>query len=138
MSELPRVKVVNPGVSWRGTEYYINDQKIGRVRAVDFRVAVDEVPTFVFETLGAPDIDISGGIRFSFTPQTVTEAVKVLRNELLQQGDLYDGFLASMRSTIHEAEKWHNHGWLENSYDEKREDLERLAECMLKRLAGEE
>lgn len=100
MSDLPRVKVVNPGESWRGTEYYINDQKIECVRSVDFRVAVDEVPTFVFETMSAPDIDMPGDIRFSFTPQTVTEAVKVLRNELLKHGELYDGFLASIKSAL--------------------------------------
>lgn len=81
MSELPRVKVVNPGDGWLGTEYYINDQKIERVKAVDFRVAVDEVPTFTFETMGLPDIDMSGDVRFSFTPETVEEAKKVIEHE---------------------------------------------------------
>ncbi|MDO5540602.1 MAG: hypothetical protein Q4F83_11125 [Eubacteriales bacterium] len=106
MSNLPRVKVVNPGDDWLGTEYYINDQKIERVRAVDFRVAVDEVPIFVFETMGLPDIDMPGDIRFTFTPQTVTEAVKVLRNELLKHGDLYDGFLASIKLALNEAKSY--------------------------------
>lgn len=81
MSELPRVKVVNPGDSWIGTEYYINDKKIDRVKAVDFRVAVDEVPTFTFETIGSPDIDMPGDIRFSFTPQTIEEARKIIEHE---------------------------------------------------------
>lgn len=138
MSDLPRVKVVNPGEGYLGTKCYINDREIHRVRAVDFRVAVDEVPTFTFETMGAPDIDMPGDICFSFTPQTVTEAVVVLRNELLKHGDLYDGFLASMRSAIQDAEKWHKNDWLETSYDQKKENLERLAECMLKRLIGQE
>lgn len=81
MSELPRVKVVNPGDSWLGTEYCINNQKIDHVRSVDFRVAVDEVPTFTFEPMGLPDIDMPGDIRFSFTPKTVEEAKKVLEHE---------------------------------------------------------
>lgn len=85
MSELPRVKVVNPGEGWLGTEYYINDQKIERVKAVDFRVAVDEVPTFTFETMGVPDIDMSGNIRFSFTPQTIEEARKIIEHETKNQ-----------------------------------------------------
>lgn len=103
MSKLPRVKVVNPvGNGPLGTEYYIDGQRISRVLSVNFQVAVDEIPTFTFETLGAPEIDMQGDVQFSFTPQTVTEAVKVLRNELLKHGELYNGFLASVRSTIKE------------------------------------
>ena len=68
---IPRVKVVNPNESWPGTEYYIDGKKISNVRSVDFRVAVDEVPKFTFETLGLPEIDMSGDIQFSFTPETV-------------------------------------------------------------------
>lgn len=211
MSELPRVKVVNPKDSWIGTEYYINGQKIERVRAVDFRVAVDEVPTFTFETIGAPDIDMPGDIQFSFTPQTIDEARKiiehknrnkhrvdlelhhngitaridgeyvpdcgwiepdneesieqiekmkfipsdyvmhymldgiqvdlseytrfamiVLQNELLKQGDFYDGFLASMRSAIDDK------FWDSRTHDIRDEDFDEAAELMLKRIIGEE
>lgn len=82
MSELSRVKVVNQGDSWQGTELYINDNKIECVKSVDFRVAVDEVPTFTFETDGAPEIDMPGDIQFSFTPQTIEEARKVIEHEM--------------------------------------------------------
>lgn len=47
---MSRIKVVNPNESWMGTEYYIDGKKINNVRSVDFRVAVDEVPCFAFET----------------------------------------------------------------------------------------
>ncbi len=33
-------------------------------------------------------------------PENVTEAVKILRNELLKHGDLYDGFTASIASAL--------------------------------------
>lgn len=102
MSELQRVKVVNPGDDWIGTQYYINDKKIKHVKSVDFRVAVDEVPTFTFETMGLPDIDMSGDIRFSFTTETVTDAVKVIRNELLKHGEFYSGFWKSIASSVEE------------------------------------
>lgn len=102
MSDLPRVKIVNPGDGWLGTECYINDQKIERVRAVDFRVAVDEVPTFTFETVGTPDIDMPGDIRFSFTPKTVTDAIKVLLSELLKHSGWYNAFLACIESAVEE------------------------------------
>ena len=124
MNELPRVKVVNPGNNWMGTEYYIDGKKIEYVRAVDFRMAVDEVPTFAFETNDLPDIDMPGDIWFSFTPQTVTEAVKVLRNELLKHGDWYKGFLASIKSVLNEE-------WTCESGCN-------LEEAILKRIIGEE
>lgn len=212
--EIPRVKVVNPGDSWLGTEYYINDQKIERVKAVDFRVAVDEVPTFTFETQGAPEIDMSGDVQFSFTPQTIEEAKKiiehetksknrvdlelrkgcvaayidgeyipacekiepdnkecdehirkmefipnenvlfsqyvqadlsrytrfamiVLRNELLKHGDLYNGFLASMRSAI-DDKFWDSRSTVGPMCDIGGEDFDEAAELMLKRVIGEE
>lgn len=71
-------------------------------------------------------------------PQYTRFAMIVLRNELLKHGDLYDGFLASMRSAIEDAEKWHMNDWLETDYDKRKEDLDRLTECILKRIIGEE
>lgn len=102
MNELPRVKLVNPGDSWFGTECYINEKKIGRIKRVNFSVGVDEVPTFEFETIGFPDIDMSGRIILDCTPVNVIEAVKILRDELLKHGDLYDGFSDSISSALKE------------------------------------
>ena len=99
----PRVKVVNPNEGWMGTEYYIDGKKIERVKSVDFRVAVDEVPQFTFETMGLPDIDMSGDIRFKFTPETVQQASVVLRNELMTRGGLYHIFLGSMLSALDDS-----------------------------------
>lgn len=94
---LPRVKLRENRI---GTECYINDQKIERVTSVDFRAAVDEVSTFDFEMSGMPDIDMFGNIQFSFAPETVKEAIIVLRNELMKHGDLYNGFLSSIKSAL--------------------------------------
>lgn len=124
MSEFPRVKVVNKGESWLGTQCYINDKKIKKVKAVNFRVAVDEIPTFDFEMSGMPEIDMPGNIRFSFTPNTVEEAVEVLRNEILKHGDVYNGFLASIRSAIEDCKS--------EIYEDE------LAKYILKRIIGEE
>lgn len=125
MFELPRVKVINPGDSWRGTECYINDQKIECVRSVDFRVAVDEVPSFTFETMGFPNIDMpAGDIRFSFTPETVSDASWVLLNELLKHDGLYNGFMASIKSALDDVS---------NDECATRE----LAEHILERIVGE-
>ena len=99
---IPRVKVVNPNESWLGTEYYIDGKKVSNVQSVDFRVAVDEVPQFAFETLGLPEIDMAGDIQFNFTPETVQQAAVVLQNEfqnnMASRFALYD----SVRSVLYE------------------------------------
>ena len=132
---IPRVKVVNPNESWRGTECYIDGNKIQNVRSVDFRVAVDEVPQFTFETLGFPDIEMSGDVQFSFTPETVQQAAVVLRNELSKRGDLYDVLLASMRSAI-DDDFWNTRDRCGNELDIGKADFNEAAELMLNRLIG--
>lgn len=99
-NELQRVRVVNPNDSWLGTECYIDGKKINKVKRIDFSVGVEEVPTFTFETLGIPDIDMSGRAILDCNPINVTEAVKILRNELIKQEDLYEGFVASISSAL--------------------------------------
>ena len=100
-----RIKVVNPKDGWLGTEYYIGGQKIDSVKSVDFRVAVDEMPVFTFETIGLPDIDMSGDVFFSFTPDTVQQAVAVLQNEFKNNRDSRNALVASITSTLREMPK---------------------------------
>lgn len=99
---MQRIKIVDPEGGLAKTECYINDKKLDCVRSVDFHVGVGEIPTFTFETMGFPNIDALGMVRFDFTPETVQHAVEILRNELLKHGDLYNGFLASIKSSIDE------------------------------------
>ena len=101
-NELPRVRVVNPNDGWLGTEYYIDGKKIDKVKRIDFSVGVEEAPTFVFETMGIPDIDMLGRVIFDCKPENVTEAVQILRNELLKHKELYEGFSASITSALKE------------------------------------
>lgn len=132
---IPRVKVVNPNEGWMGTEYYIDGKKIENVKSVDFRVAVDEVPHFTFETMGLPDIDMSGDIRFKFTPETVQQASVVLRNELMTSGGLYHIFLGSMLSALDDS-FWDSRDRNGNDLDLGEEDFQEAAALMLNRLIG--
>ena len=131
----PRVKVVNPNEGWMGTEYYIDGKKNERVKSVDFRVAVDEVPHITFETMGLPDIDMSGDIRFKFTPETVQQASVVLRNELMTRGGLYHIFLGSMLSALDDS-FWDSRDRNGNDLDLGEEDFKEAAVLMLNRLIG--
>lgn len=134
-NSIPKVKVVNPNGDWRGTKCYIDDKKIKNVKSVDFRVAVDETPHFTFETMGLPDIDMSGDIRFKFTPETVQQASAVLRNELMPRGGLYNIFLESMLSAL-DDKFWDSRERNGNELDLGEEDFKEAAVWMLNRLIG--
>lgn len=98
---MPVVKVVSPDpYSWIGTECFIDGEKVPKVKSVDFRVSVDEVPTFNFEMMAASDIEAECLAQISFTSQSITDAISVLRHELLQRGEIYHGFKASLKSAL--------------------------------------
>jgi hypothetical protein len=98
---MPVVKIVNPSpYDWRGTQCFIDGNKVPRVKSVDFHVAVDEVSTFVFEMMAEPDIEMECLAQISFTSQSITDAISVLRHELLQHGEIYAGFKASLKSAL--------------------------------------
>lgn len=83
-----------------GTQRFIDGHEVPRVKSVDFHVAVDELPTFVFEMVAEPDIEMECLAQISFTSQSITDAVSVLRHELLQHGEIYRGFKASLKSAL--------------------------------------
>ena len=132
---IQRVKVVNPNGDWCGTECYIDDKKIKNVKSVNFRVAVDEVPQFTFETMGLPDIDMSGDIRFRFIPETVQQASIVLRNEMIANKDLRGTFLTSMLSAL-DDDFWNSRETACDQLDIGYDDFKEAAELMLNRLIG--
>lgn len=107
MENMQRVKIVNGVDSWMGTKCFVNGEEL-RANSVDFHVGVNEPPSFIFDIpksdeikiLGEPNIDTKGNVKFDFTPKTVEEAISIMRSELLKRGDLYNGFLASIESSI--------------------------------------
>ena len=95
------VNIVNlTPYDWMGTQYFIDEHKVPRVKSVDFHVSVDEVPTFNFEMMGIPDIEMECLAQISVSSQSITDAISVLRHELLQHGEIYHGFKASLKSAL--------------------------------------
>lgn len=123
---MSRVKISNEKDDWLGTEYWIDGNKVPWVRSVDFHVAVDEVPTFKFETLGKPDIDMPSTVVFDFSPENLSDACLIVSEELEKHGDFYKAFVESVLSVLKEVpdgtEIW----------------LNELAEKIVQRIAGEE
>ena len=81
---------------------YKDGQKITRVRHIDANFDVDEVPTVNVEIVGGLDFEGMADIHFDYSPYTVKEACKILRDELLKHGDLYNGFISSIESALKE------------------------------------
>lgn len=95
------VKIINPSpYDWAGTKCLIDGKTIPRVKSVDFHVSVDEVPTFSLELMAEPDIEMECLAQISFTSKSITDAISVLRHELLQHGEIYRGFKASLKSAL--------------------------------------
>lgn len=98
---MPTVRIKNEKpYDWLGTKCFIDGNEIPRVKAVDFHVSIDEVPIFNFELMAAPDIEMECLAQISFTSQSITDAISVLRHELLQRGEIYHGFKASLKSAL--------------------------------------
>lgn len=81
---------------------YKDGQKITRVRHIDANFDVDEIPTVNVEIVGGLDFEGMADIHFDYSPYTVKEACKILQEELLNHGDLYNGFLSSIESSLKE------------------------------------
>ena len=81
---------------------YKDGQEITRVRHIDANFDVDEIPTVNVEIVGGFDFEGMADIHFDYSPQTVKEACKILREELMKHGDLYNGFLSSIESSLKE------------------------------------
>lgn len=98
--EMKIIKTRNKHNNEVNTSYFINDQEIKNVRSFGFCDYPDEIPIFVFETMGFPEANALGNLVFSFSPTTIHDATIVLRNELMKHGDLYNGFFASIKSAL--------------------------------------
>ena len=81
---------------------YKDGQEITSVRHVDANFDVDEIPTVNVEIAGGLDFEGMEDIHFDYSPQTVKEACKIMREELFKHGDLYMAFLASIESSLKE------------------------------------
>ena len=107
-NELHRIQIINrtenddQNLSWVGTQCFIDEMKIKATQGVDFHVAVNEVPTFTFKTVGMPDIDMYGQVLFAFTPKTIEDAAKVLQHEFKTNPESYKALVKSIESVLKE------------------------------------
>lgn len=95
------VKITNPNpYEWLGAKCFIDGNKVPRVRSVNFHTAVDEIPVLELEMMTVPDIEMECLAQISVTSQSITDAISVLRHELLKHGEIYNGFKSSLKSAL--------------------------------------
>ena len=103
-------------------------KKIERVRAINFDISAGEIPIVLVEIAGGCNFEGMADIYFDYSPYTVKEACKILRDELLKHGDLYNGFISSIESALKEQKV------TALPFQPESE----IAEKILKRIIGEE
>lgn len=86
------------------THAFIDDIEISnKTTSVQFEQNAGEVPIFTFETIGFPNIEVdNANIRFRFTPETISDSVKVIRHTYEIDEDFRNAFVASIESAIRE------------------------------------
>ena len=101
-----KVKVFNNNGNIIPTHVEIDGKPL-RCRSIDYHAEADYIPTFAFEVMALSDIEVNhADICFKYHPETVVEAVKILRHELMQHGDVYNGFACSIESALKEAKPY--------------------------------
>ena len=103
-------------------------KKIERVRAINFDISAGEIPIVLVEIAGGCNFEGMADIYFDYSPYTVKEAFKILREELVKHDDLYSGFLSSIESSLKEQKVTGLPFQPESE----------IAEKILKRIIGEE
>lgn len=97
------VEISQPDIFGIGTQVKVNGKEIHRIRGIDYRVYAGEMPEIKLYINGIGNFDLQcDRIILDILPENVQDATVILRNELLKHGDLYDAFLASIRSAVEE------------------------------------
>ena len=118
------VKVFNNNGSVIPTHVEIDGKPL-RCRSIDYHADHESFPMFVFEVSALSDIEVNhADIRFKFHPYTVVEAVKIIRHELMLHGEVYEGFLGSIKSAL-------------NDMCDDASSINKAAEKILGRIIGE-
>ena len=106
---------------------FIDGKQIEKITHLDFQINPCEIPsvTLNIERMSGVDFEGQAEVNFLKDPFTVQNACKIIREELMKHGGFYDGFKASIRSSIEEQKEYltcRNPDW--------------IAEEILKRIIG--
>lgn len=109
---------------------FVDGKQIEKITHLDFQVYPQEFPsvTLNIEQMSGVDFEGQAEVNFLNNPFNVQAACRILREELLKHGDLYNGFLSSIESSLKEQEV------TGLPFQTERD----IAENILKRIVGED
>lgn len=83
---------------------FVDGKQIDRITHLDFQVNPSEFPsvTLNIEQMSGVDFEGQAEVNFLNNPITIQDACKIIREELLKHGDLYNGFISSIESALKE------------------------------------
>ena len=81
---------------------FVDGKQIEKIKHIDFEVNPLEIPSIKLniEQIGGIDFEGQAEVNFLNTPFTAQTACKILRDELLKHGDLYNAFVSSINSVL--------------------------------------
>lgn len=98
----PTVRVYTDGM----TKIEIDGKPIRGIQRISYDASVWKVPRFSIEMVGVPDLEIdNASIILNCDPVKLADAVKILREAIKRNNDMYDAWVASVRN------------WLENTHE---------------------
>lgn len=103
---------------------YQDGNEIKRIVEANLNIRTDSFPEVNITIEGGCDFAGMADIHFDYSPYTVKEACKILQDELLKHGGLYNGFVASIYSALKEIP------------DETR--IEDMPQLIMNRIIGED
>lgn len=108
---------------------FVDGKQIEKITHLGFEVNPQEFPsvTLNIEKLSGVDFEGQAEVNFLNNPFTVQNACEIIQDELLKHGDLYNGFLSSIESSLKEQKV------TALPFQPKSE----IAENILKRITGE-
>ena len=83
---------------------FVDGKQIEKITHLGFEVNLLEIPsvTLNIEQISGVDFEGQAEVNFLNDPYAVQNACKILQEELLKHGDLYNGFLSSIESSLKE------------------------------------
>lgn len=113
---------IEGGYHWK-KKVSVDGKELPYVSALTMTMEPGMVTSFDIQLQGEPTIDVLGSVCLDFTPQTVSTAMMVIKEQIKTNGVFRDAFKASIESAIRDYGDYPVNG---------------LAEKILERITGEE
>ena len=79
---------------------FVDGKQIEKITHIDFEINPHETPRINIETMSGIDFDGQAEVNFLNMPFNIQNACEIIRQELMEHGDFYKAFSASIYSAL--------------------------------------